>query len=152
MSRAAACKNQLRQIGLALHNYHDAHDTFPPGVIRSEQASSRCPPSGSPDEVFGTWTVGVLPFIEHQTIYDEFVHNRPIPSRFDRITAGNRINSGPAFSGTPSIYLCPSDPRITDGIHFTNYIGAMGAASAARRRPSARAAPAGSTSTTAFSS
>src|SRR3990167_3084279 len=73
-ARRTQCKNNLKQIGLGLHNYHDVHRTFPPGGITP---SDTCPPSNSGDPPgsgsnvfgsgrrkgnYGTWTVGILPY------------------------------------------------------------------------------------------
>ena len=54
-ARRAQCTNNLKQIGLAFHNYHDTHGSMPPG------RKSCC---------WGTWLVFILPYIEQQPMYD----------------------------------------------------------------------------------
>ena len=62
-ARRTQCKNNLKQIGIALHNYHDIHNMFPCGL------------SGSVDDNFGfdddgyAWGVMLLPMIEQQNLY-----------------------------------------------------------------------------------
>ena len=56
-ARRSHCANNLRQLGLALHNYHDTHARFPIGAIVSNQLS---------------WNCLVLPFIEQQSLHDRF--------------------------------------------------------------------------------
>lgn len=62
-ARASACRNNLRQIGLALHNYESAHGRFPPGSI----------PSGS-----GSWSVHgrLLPFLDQANVYERIQFER----------------------------------------------------------------------------
>ena len=67
-ARRAQCTNNLKQIGLALHNYHDAHKKFPPLSVRFSPA-----PAG----VYGwetqelSWMTRTLPYIEQQQIYTQ---------------------------------------------------------------------------------
>ena len=57
-ARRASCKNNLKQIGIALHNYHDVHRSFPFG-------------GRSPTRNAGTsWRFGLLPFLEQNAIFD----------------------------------------------------------------------------------
>jgi len=66
-ARRSTCKNKMKQLGLALHNYHETHKTFPPGSISNSTTfdpndSSWCnTPSAVP---LAPWTVMVLPFID----------------------------------------------------------------------------------------
>jgi hypothetical protein len=60
-ARRAQSKNNLKQIGLALHNYHDTFRFFPSGTIENEDLKA--------DERL-SWIVSVLPFIEQASLFD----------------------------------------------------------------------------------
>jgi len=83
-ARRMQCSNNLKQIGLGLHNYHDTYNTFP--------AAARARGNGLP------WLVAILPFIEQQNVHDSFNHN----------AASWQANNAVAFQGKQNTYLCPS--------------------------------------------
>src|ERR1700704_1333018 len=56
-ARRIKCQNNLKQIGIGLHNYHDTIGCFPPGATKSNTTS---------------WHVHVLPFMEQKNLYDQF--------------------------------------------------------------------------------
>lgn len=60
-ARRTQCKNNLKQIGLALHNYHDTHNTLPPGSISANSA---------------TTITMTLPYLEQANVYDLFVFDQ----------------------------------------------------------------------------
>jgi type II secretory pathway pseudopilin PulG len=60
------CKNNLKQIGLALHRYHEKHGTFPPAYIADA--------NGRP---MHSWRVLILPFLGYQELYDEYRLDEP---------------------------------------------------------------------------
>ena len=64
-ARRSSCKNNLKQIGLALHNYHDTHRVFPPGQIRG-----RNPSTGVECGNGFSWGAMLLPFLEESAVYD----------------------------------------------------------------------------------
>ncbi|HCS50006.1 MAG TPA: prepilin-type cleavage/methylation domain-containing protein, partial [Planctomycetaceae bacterium] len=59
----SSCKNNLKQLGLALHNYHDTHNVFPPSHIRGYNGTNEVGNGFS-------WGALMLPFIEQGSIYD----------------------------------------------------------------------------------
>lgn len=67
-ARRAECKSHLKQIGLALHNYHDAFRTFPPGGITVNRAAI---PS------YTTWTISILPHLEQGPLQKRYHFARP---------------------------------------------------------------------------
>lgn len=90
-ARRTGCRNNLKQIGLAIHNYHDAHRTFPPGGITI---------GGWQDSLNGsTWTVAILPYLDQATLYGRysFAHFNESPEN-----AAIREQHVPVMS-------CPSD-------------------------------------------
>ncbi|HZZ26564.1 MAG TPA: DUF1559 domain-containing protein [Pirellulales bacterium] len=72
-ARRSQCTNNLKQIGLGLHNFHDADKHFPPGVNGRDQKStdpSKAGPSTyNGDATFG-WGAFILPFVEEKSIYE----------------------------------------------------------------------------------
>ncbi|MHC4880901.1 MAG: DUF1559 family PulG-like putative transporter [Planctomycetota bacterium] len=74
-ARAAECINNLKQIGLALHNYESTHGTFPPSFVRQEDGNPPAPPPASdPLRYRSHWTGYhlLLPFMEQQTLHRKF--------------------------------------------------------------------------------
>jgi len=61
-ARSQQCRNNLKQIGLALHNYHDVYKTFPPGWMAHHRL---------PGQSYGRgWMGGLLPFVEQVKLYE----------------------------------------------------------------------------------
>src|SRR5262245_58847923 len=66
----AACNNNLKQIGLALHNYQTSRGFFPPGGVSTAQ-----PRLGIPSGVTHGWAVFILPQLEQETLYNLYNFN-----------------------------------------------------------------------------
>src|SRR5262245_49609860 len=70
----AQCQNNLKQIGLALHNYHDANKVFPPGNASPVTMSSTGCFSGtsaSSPHPGAPWSVFILPYLEQSAIANQ---------------------------------------------------------------------------------
>ncbi|MFG0295400.1 MAG: DUF1559 domain-containing protein, partial [Maioricimonas sp. JB045] len=68
-ARRSQCKNNLKQIGLALHNYHDTHGSFPPGYI-ARYVSATDPASAETGPGFA-WGTMILPFLDQSPTYNQ---------------------------------------------------------------------------------
>jgi prepilin-type N-terminal cleavage/methylation domain-containing protein/prepilin-type processing-associated H-X9-DG protein len=103
-ARRAQCRNNLKQIGLALHNYHATHNILPPGSIRTP-----CSATDRGLNDWGSWSVSsmLLPYLEEQPTYASlnFSHDS---YRRDSGCTGFSFNST-ANSTRIAILLCPSD-------------------------------------------
>jgi len=109
-ARRSQCTNNLKQIGLALHNYHDRYKQFPPATIG---------PSNVPRERQFSWLVAILPFMEQQGLYGNLRLDLPCDHPHNA-----------ALLQTPlSTVLCPSDPSRTtqEGLCKTSYVAITGA-------------------------
>lgn len=117
-----ACANNLKQIGLALHNYHDTQTRFPAGF--SLQADgSRYPYLG--------WTGRILPYVEQDSLWKRIQRAfAGDPHPFDFYGDAEQI----AILGiVVKNYGCPSDPRTFQATNkggaytaFTSYLGVSG--------------------------
>lgn len=80
-ARRSTCKNNMKQIALALHNYHETYRLFPPGAISTTQTTSAYDVWGEAgnttgDGLHGTsWIVQILPFVDQAAIYNKWNFN-----------------------------------------------------------------------------
>ena len=109
------CGNNIRQLGLALHNFHSAHGRFPSGgIAHTEQLSSQCPPgysggSGNGGEYQGPgWSILILPYIEQTNRYDLFDFDGSFSARLTDLTT--QVNEDTQWVPNPN-FQCPSDPN-----------------------------------------
>src|SRR5215471_928096 len=67
-----SCQNNLKQLGLAGHAYHDANGRFPPAVMMPYALAGNDPLTGGAANPFGpNWAIMMLPFIEQQALYNQ---------------------------------------------------------------------------------
>jgi prepilin-type processing-associated H-X9-DG protein len=102
-SRRMACSNNLKQIALALHNYHDTYQTFPPAYIADAD--------GRP---MHSWRVLILPFLESSPAYNQYDFDEP----------WNGPNNSQLAGMMPAAYRCPSEPPATT--NTTAYLAISG--------------------------
>lgn len=71
-ARRSQCNNNLKQIGLALQNYHDSHKSFPPGWVRSRLNASTYQgvANNGNDYPHWGWQALILPYMEQQALFD----------------------------------------------------------------------------------
>ena len=99
-ARRAQCVNNLKQIGLALHNYHSSNDCFPPGGLTASNANGTTRVNGS----FSA-QARLLPSLEQQSLYN--AANFSIACKSD--ATGSVMNWSVIFTRIDG-FLCPSNP------------------------------------------
>ena len=108
-SRRIQCANNLKQLGLALHNYHGARQSLPPGVINVGGGRF-----GSPRTTF---MVHLFPYIEQQNLYDRFFFEAPPGGGGAVWTNTLNCQGKEAVTSVPVTgLLCPSDTG--EGVHY----------------------------------
>jgi prepilin-type N-terminal cleavage/methylation domain-containing protein/prepilin-type processing-associated H-X9-DG protein len=87
-----SCQNNLKQIGLAMHNYQDARLSLPPGYCASGPYVD-----GTTDTSPGWgWATYILPYMEQDNLYDQFTLNQP-------------VENSPGIQTILKGFICPSD-------------------------------------------
>ena len=117
-ARRSTCKNNLKQIATALHNYAETFGSFPPGTVRRFATGV-----DSWDTQMVSWLARLLPFMDEVGLEGQIDWERE-PGNGGQNTAVRRDN-------WIEIYLCPSDPRTQPDSNYapTNYVGCIGSGS-----------------------
>src|SRR5579871_6659577 len=95
-ARRSQCKNNLKQVGLALHNYHEIANMLPPGWVGIT--------AGAPD-IHGLngwgWASKILPLLDQSTAYNQINFS---------VDVSNAANNAMRLTTFP-VFRCPSDPQ-----------------------------------------
>ena len=105
-ARRMQCSNNLKQIGIGMHGYHSAY-----GIL----------PVGSYSCCWGTWAIGIMPYIELTDEFDRYYHE----GKYDTLGSKYRYNESmnrPVTENRVGAYTCPSDiPREFSKMPKHNY-------------------------------
>jgi prepilin-type N-terminal cleavage/methylation domain-containing protein len=103
------CKNNLKQIGLAIHNYHDSRGSFPVGYYDPSPWPGSQTPQGLDHGPGWGWGAYLLPYLEQGNLYNQINF---------KVDVGDP--SMAAVRSTPlKIFVCPSDPSHVDTFTIT---------------------------------
>jgi hypothetical protein len=102
-SQRDRCLDQLKRIGLAMHEFHDAHKHFPAAAIVGEDGKKLL-----------SWRVAILPHLGYQSLYDQFRLDEPWDSP----------HNSTLLLQMPSVYACPS--LASAGRSVTGYLVVVG--------------------------
>ena len=98
------CNMNLKQIGIALHNYHDEYKTFPPAFVRG--------PDGRP---WHSWRVLILPFLNEEKLFAEYRFDEPWNGPHNWLLSQRR----------PEVFVCTAaKPNISP--NQTTYVAVVG--------------------------
>ncbi|MBA3312029.1 MAG: DUF1559 domain-containing protein [Planctomycetaceae bacterium] len=101
-ARRTQCKNNLKQIGLALHNYHDTYGSLPPAYTVDADGNR-----------LHSWRTLVLPFIEQQALYEKIDLSKP----------WNDPANAEVFQTHIQAYACPSAALSKNQTAFLAIVG-----------------------------
>jgi len=104
-ARRAQSMNNMKQIGLAFHNYHDVHKKFP--------GTTNLGPDG---KTVHSWRVAILPFLEQKALYEKYRLNEPWDSEHNKKLLDNM----------PQVFR---SPNATNDSNFPSYYGLTGSSS-----------------------
>jgi prepilin-type N-terminal cleavage/methylation domain-containing protein/prepilin-type processing-associated H-X9-DG protein len=97
------CQNNLKQLGLALHSYHDAYNGLPPGYTAATSYPGTAPGWG--------WATYILPHVEQDNL-------------FRQIDLAQPVETQPAIQQVLKVFLCPSDQPPAAAFSITDPTGA----------------------------
>jgi len=98
-ARRMSCGNNLKQLGIGLHNYHDTHKKFPPAATWPVRDSGFNLSMQNQNKFGPNWVILTLPYLEQQQLYDAFNLNQYINAAVNREPRGVELD----------VMMCPTD-------------------------------------------
>jgi type II secretory pathway pseudopilin PulG len=103
--RRTQCLNNIKQLALALHNYHDSRKILPPAIQVDDINSYATTTTHRPN-----WIILILPYMEQQNLYDSFDMKKPISDPANQTPRSRRLSN----------LICPTDPNSLSGPFMGN--------------------------------
>ncbi len=124
-ARRSQCANNLKQIGLALHNYHDTYQVFPPALLNSGRMRNAAANNYYQPGVLNTpgWAM-LLPFLEQQALWKSlnfnvcFSMSNPPGENTGMPVIGTDTINGPFIATRLSVLECPSAPTLGELVRY----------------------------------
>lgn len=110
-ARRSQCKNNLKQIALAVHNYHDAFSVFPYGASVGYDTTLSASAGFTPRMGFN-WRVFILPYLDQAPLYSQIMNVSPL-----NLAA---VSAMPQQQQVIPVYICPSEVAATVNGNFTS--------------------------------
>ncbi len=115
-ARRSQCKNNLKQLGLALHNYHDVHNTFP---YREGGTNFSGTDGMNSNWGRGSGMIGMLPYLEQSALFNQIASPLTIGgTTFPAFGPGPWQSAYEPWKAKIPVLLCPSD-----GVHYNSQLG-----------------------------
>ncbi|QDU40707.1 putative major pilin subunit [Maioricimonas rarisocia] len=123
-ARRTQCRNNLHNVGLALHNYMDVHGALPSGTSATYNANNV---TATPEFESWGWSALILPYLDQAPVYNQLdVTGRSLHATIEAVFAvGGASAMDDAFPPI-SVYQCPSDqtgPRLQNGMVRNHFNG-----------------------------
>jgi len=119
-----SCSNNLKQLGIAMHSYHDARGTLPNGWLTAQSGN----PAPSPG---WSWQLLILPYVEQSALYSLINPNltlpgpsaaTPLPATCANATIDGTAITQATFQSIIKVYVCPGDKAPAPNGNFGNYM------------------------------
>ena len=131
-ARRSSCQNNMKQLGLALHNYHDTHSVFTPGWVVPQFLNTNDLPVASNDHRYvghnPAWGLFLLPFLEQGSLYDlqNFNQSDYLTYRHSSsFVSGRGVLQAPSATNglrtSPAVFICPTDTQHNKPPVISNY-------------------------------